>query len=80
MRETSTMSSPPQPNNVMADARDPNSAPSAESAPQRAQDIVLQRIAEALRGLKFGQVTVTVQDGVVVQIERLERTRLPRLP
>jgi hypothetical protein len=28
----------------------------------------------------FGQVTVTVPDGVVVQIDRLERTRLQRVP
>jgi hypothetical protein len=33
-----------------------------------------------LRGLRFGQVTVTVQDGIVVQIERVERRRLTRLP
>ena len=38
----------------------------------------LGRIEEALQGLRFGQVTVTVQDGVVVQIDRLERTRLQR--
>ena len=38
----------------------------------------LIQIADALRGLRFGQVTVTVQDGVVVQIDRLERTRLQR--
>ncbi len=38
----------------------------------------LARIEEALQGLRFGQVTVTVQDGVVVQIDRLERTRLHR--
>ncbi|MGQ0636627.1 MAG: YezD family protein [Planctomycetaceae bacterium] len=39
---------------------------------------VIAQITEALRGLKFGQVTITVQDGVVVQIERLERTRMKR--
>ncbi len=38
----------------------------------------LARIEEALQGLRFGQVTITVQDGVVVQIDRLERTRLQR--
>jgi hypothetical protein len=40
-------------------------------------EIILQ-VSEALRGLKFGQVTITVHDGAVVQIERLERTRLQR--
>ncbi len=38
----------------------------------------LEHIREALRDLKFGEVTITVQDGVVIQIERLERIRLRR--
>lgn len=38
----------------------------------------LRQIEEALRGLQFGQVTVIVQDGVVVQVERTERRRLAR--
>lgn len=37
---------------------------------------VWQQIREALRGLKYGQVTIIVQDGVVVQIDRIERKRL----
>ena len=36
----------------------------------------LRKIQEALRGLKFGEVTVVVQDGVVVQVERTERIRV----
>jgi len=35
-----------------------------------------REIADALRGLRFGQVTVIVQDGLVVQVERLEKRRL----
>jgi hypothetical protein len=38
----------------------------------------LSYIEEALRGLQFGQVTVIVQDGVVVQVERTERRRIQR--
>jgi hypothetical protein len=38
-------------------------------------DWALKQIEEALRGLQFGQVTVSVQDGVVVQLERIERKR-----
>jgi hypothetical protein len=38
----------------------------------------LRELETALRGLQFGQVTVTVQDGVVVQVERLERKRFQR--
>ena len=36
------------------------------------------QIEESLRGLQFGQVTVVVQDGVVVQVERTERRRFQR--
>jgi hypothetical protein len=37
-----------------------------------------QHIEDALRGLQFGSVTLLVQDGVVVQIERTERKRYQR--
>jgi hypothetical protein len=40
----------------------------------------LEYIQEALRGLRYGQVTVIVQDGVVVQVERTEKTRLTKPP
>ena len=38
----------------------------------------LDRINAALRGLRYGTVTVVVQDGVVVQVERTEKFRLER--
>ena len=38
----------------------------------------LEHVLRALRGLRFGQVTLIVQDGVIVQIDRLERKRLDR--
>ena len=38
----------------------------------------LDRIRDALRGLRFGTVSITVQDGVVVQVERTEKFRLLR--
>lgn len=37
---------------------------------------VAEQIQQALSGLRFGHVTITVQDGVVVQIERIEKRRL----
>ncbi len=40
--------------------------------------VALNRICDALRGLHFGTVTVVVQDGVVVQLERTEKLRLHR--
>jgi hypothetical protein len=36
----------------------------------------LERIRDALRALRDGTVTVIVQDGVVVQVERTEKLRL----
>lgn len=41
-------------------------------------DAALRRIGAALHGLRYGSVVVIVQDGVVVQIERTEKTRLTR--
>ena len=38
----------------------------------------VDRILGALRGLRYGAVTVIVQDGVVVQVERTEKVRLAR--
>jgi hypothetical protein len=35
----------------------------------------LQNVVDALRGLRFGAVILTVQDGVVVQVERTEKRR-----
>ncbi len=43
-----------------------------------ADDATLGRIGEALRGLRYGSVLTIVQDGVVVQIERTEKTRFTR--
>jgi hypothetical protein len=36
----------------------------------------LEYVQEALRGLRFGEITLIVHDGVVVQIERTEKRRL----
>jgi hypothetical protein len=41
-------------------------------------DVALRRIGEALHGLRYGSVLAIVQDGVVVQIERTEKTRIGR--
>lgn len=38
----------------------------------------LDQIRDALRGLKYGSLTIQVQDGVVVQIDRTEKRRLQR--
>jgi hypothetical protein len=41
-------------------------------------ETTLRRIGEALHGLKYGSVLAIVQDGVVVQVERTEKTRFTR--
>lgn len=38
----------------------------------------LARVRDALDGLRYGEVTVIVQDGVVVQVERTEKVRLKK--
>lgn len=57
--------------------RDTSPQPSRDMPPVR-PDAALRRIGEALHGLKYGSVLAIVQDGVVVQIERTEKTRFPR--
>ena len=42
------------------------------------RDEALERIHVALRGLRFGTVTVVVQDGLVVQVERTEKIRVQK--
>jgi hypothetical protein len=39
-------------------------------------DPALEHIRDALRGLRYGTVSIVVQDGLVVQIERTEKRRL----
>ena len=41
-------------------------------------EAALRRIGDALDGLRYGSVLAIVQDGVVVQIERTEKTRLDK--
>ena len=41
-------------------------------------DPVLEHVRRALVGLQFGEVSIIVQDGVVVQVERIERKRFRR--
>jgi hypothetical protein len=39
-------------------------------------DDELREIAASLRGLRFGSVSIVVQDGVIIQIDRTEKKRL----
>ena len=64
------------------DDQSPSPATSATSATSEHNatnaDAALPRIGDALRGLRYGSVLAIVQDGVVVQIERTEKTRLDK--
>ena len=54
----------------------------AASAAPKAADLAagrepaLDQVLRAIKGLRFGEVRVIVQDGLIVQIERLEKHRL----
>lgn len=52
-----------------------------DSAPNRPRtnrdtEQALEHIRQALTGLRYGEVSVIIQDGVIVQVERTERKRL----
>lgn len=38
----------------------------------------LAHVRDALCGLEYGEISIVVQDGVVIQIERTERRRIRR--
>lgn len=39
---------------------------------------VIDRVREALLGMKFGQITISIHEGKIVQVDRLQQTRLFR--
>ena len=45
---------------------------------EEATERALQRIKDALRGLAYGQLTIVVHEGRIVQVERTEKFRLER--
>ena len=64
---------------VDADVRHTAQATSHRLAPEAWRPTWKRRwrkFADVLQGLRFGSVTIIVQDGVVVQIDRLEKRRL----
>lgn len=44
----------------------------------KVDDNKLEAIAKAIQNLEFGEVHITIQDGVIVQINRLEKQRFPQ--
>lgn len=56
--------------------RNPDASPKQAASPNSPE--ALRRIGDALGGLRYGSVLAIVQDGVVIQIERTEKTRLDK--
>jgi hypothetical protein len=56
---------------------EPPTAPEP-AEPARDDRGALRYVEQALRGLRFGAVTIIIQDGVIVQVERTERRRFQR--
>jgi len=57
---------------------DNSPAEAASSLRKQRQNDDFERIRQSLRGLQFGSINVIVQDGVIVQIDRTEKTRIRR--
>jgi hypothetical protein len=47
-------------------------------APDKWHDELERQVREALRAIRFGTVTLVIQDGQVIQIDRSEKIRLKR--
>jgi hypothetical protein len=61
---------------VMSESTRGPDGPLPQRDPEHDMEQTLEHIREALRGLDFGEVSIVVQDGVVIQIERTQRKRL----
>ena len=59
----------------MAKVIEAGSAPGKKQGPQQLR----ARIAQALRGLRFGQLVIVLKDNSVVQIEKVEKHRVSDL-
>ena len=57
---------------------DKTAAEEASSLREQRQNDDFDLIRHSLRGLQFGSINVIVQDGVIVQIDRTEKTRIRR--
>jgi hypothetical protein len=52
-------------------------SPLRAAQPATADDAV-DAVRDALRGLRYGEIVISVHDGNVVQVVRSEKLRLPR--
>jgi hypothetical protein len=47
-----------------------------QGGPLLARDPEMDQVRAAVRGIRYGEVRVIIQDGVIVQIERVDKQRL----
>jgi hypothetical protein len=47
-----------------------------DSGSEQTTEYTWEEVRASLRNLKFGSVTIIVQDGVIIQIDRTEKRRL----
>jgi len=40
------------------------------------EELAIEQVRKALKGLRYGTVTLIVQDGIVIQVDRTSRTRI----
>ncbi len=40
------------------------------------EDLAIEQVRKALKGLRYGTVTLIVQDGIVIQIDRTSKSRI----
>ena len=48
----------------------------ADRVSSTAATLDLEPIRTAIRGIRFGEVRIVIQDGVVIQIDRMEKKRI----
>jgi len=46
------------------------------SAADRKTELAIDQVRKALKGLRYGTVTLVVQDGVVIQVDRTSKSRI----
>jgi len=61
---------------IMSGSSEPNR--NSPEAPTHFTEEEVAQIRASLNGLRYGSVQITVQDGVIVQIDRTEKRRLRR--
>lgn len=44
--------------------------------PDQKEELAIEQVRKALKGLRFGTVTLVVQDGIVIQVDRMSKSRI----